>query len=140
MASYARHLSEGKRNEALVDFVLGSQATGPRPPRWLMKMLLPMAIPRAARRQMLHLLDENLREHQEIARLEDSYPKYRAIEGDVLLMCGGARGSATACRTIETLATVIPHATTRRFARLDHFALQKRGMAEVAAAVADFFA
>jgi pimeloyl-ACP methyl ester carboxylesterase len=141
MESYARHLRQGEREEAFVDFTVGSRPRGSRTlPRWLMKNLLRMVIRRPDRERMYRLLSENLREHQQIAKLDDSYPSYRTIRGDTLLMCGGTRGSSTACQTIETLAAVIPHPVTRRFAKLDHFGPIRKGPGDVAQAVALFFA
>ena len=44
-------------------------------------------------RQMLGLLNQNLREWREIARLDSTYQNYREIAAGVLLMYGGKSDS-----------------------------------------------
>src|SRR5437763_337674 len=76
--------------DAFVEFVLGVGPERPRrTPHWLMKLLLRLLLSAHERHQMLSLLPENLREHQEVARLDSSFENYREIAADVLLMHGG---------------------------------------------------
>jgi pimeloyl-ACP methyl ester carboxylesterase len=137
---YEQKLAEKNDFDAFVEF---SRATGPdrarRVPHWLMKQLLRLFISADERRQMLGLLPENLREHQEVARLDSTYENYRAISAQVLLMYGGKSSSKWVDTAMEQLATVLPHASTREFPALDHFGLEKKGAREVAEAVSKYF-
>src|SRR5205085_1591826 len=89
-AGYEKKLAEKNYLDAFVEFSL---AVGPERARntspWLMKLLLPLFLNSHERKLMLGLLPENLREHQEVARLDSSYENYREIPADVLLMYGG---------------------------------------------------
>jgi len=141
MTEYRSHLAQARPDEAFVDFVLGSQPRGERQlPRALMKMILAVAIRGSQRKRMYSLLGENLREHEQIVKLDDTYSRYWQITAEVLLMCGGARRSASDCGVVETLAGVIPRARQFTFPKLGHFALQGRRAGEVARVVAGFMA
>ncbi len=140
MPRYEKKLAEKKYLDAFVEYSLG---TGPdrarNTPRWLMKLLLPLFLSSQDRKQMLGLLPENLREHQELARLDSSYENYREIQADVLLMYGGRTHIAWVNLAIEQLAAVLPHAETREFPTLNHFGIDKKAPREVARAVSDYF-
>jgi pimeloyl-ACP methyl ester carboxylesterase len=140
MPAYERHLSEGRRGDAFVDFVVGSRSPEQRTaPRWLMKVILSLALRRPEREQMYALLEQNLREHREVARLDNDYVRYRSINAPVLLMSGGKDTAPSVARAIAALAEILPHPETARFPRLDHFGIQKKkGAAELAQAVATF--
>src|SRR5688572_3213788 len=91
MPGYEKKLAEKRNLDALVEFTL---ADAPRhiqkTPRWLMKLILLVLISGSRQyRQMLDLLDQNLREWREIARLDSSCEHYREIAGGVLLMYAG---------------------------------------------------
>jgi pimeloyl-ACP methyl ester carboxylesterase len=137
---YQRKLAEGKHLDAFVEFTLGA---GPqrirRIPRWYLKLLLPFFMSAHERERRLALLDENLREHQEVARLDSSYENYRAITAQVLLMYGGRSDSPWVNLAIERLAAVLPRSETRVFAKLDHFGIDQKAPQEVASAVSAFF-
>jgi hypothetical protein len=90
-------------------------------------------------RQMLDLLEHNLREWREIRRLDSSYEHYREIDGGVLLMYGGRSDSKAVTLAIERLSAVLPHSVTKAFPRLDHFGIERTAPREVAQAVTDFF-
>jgi hypothetical protein len=88
---------------------------------------------------MLDLLDQNLREWQEIARLDTTCERYREIAGDVLLMYGGKSDSKGVTLAMERLAAIVPHSVTKEFPELDHFGIERTAPREVAKAVCDFF-
>jgi pimeloyl-ACP methyl ester carboxylesterase len=140
MPGYKQKLREHQDLDALVEF---SRGVGPenlrRAPPWLMKLLLPLVLGGQKRRQMLRLLTENLREHEEVVRLDSSYENYRAITAKVLLMYGGKSDSAWVTAAMERLAVVIPGAETRGFPKLDHFGIDQKAPREVARAVSAFF-
>jgi len=108
-------------------------------PPWLMKLLLPLILSSHQRQQMLGLLQENLREHQEVARLDTSYNNYREISASVLLMYGGKSDLKWVNPTMERLAEVLPRSETKAFPRLDHFGIDKKAPREVAQAVNEYF-
>jgi len=140
MPGYEKKLAEKKYTDAFVEFSLG---TGPdrarQTPPWLMKLLLPLFLSSHERQQMLGLLHENLREHQEVARLDSSYENYREIAAGVLLMYGGKSRSKWVDLAMERLAAVLPQSETKEFPKLDHFGIDKKAPREVARAVSDYF-
>jgi hypothetical protein len=73
-----------------------------------MKLLLPLFLSPHERQQMLGLLPENLREHQEVARLDSSYQNYREIAANVLLMYGGKSNMKWVDLATERLASRNP--------------------------------
>jgi hypothetical protein len=104
-----------------------------------MKLLLPLFLSSQKRKQMLDLLPETLREHQEVARLDSSYERYRAITAQVLLMYGGKSDSTWVNLAMERLAAVLPRSETRAFPKLDHFGIDQKAPQEVARAVSAYF-
>jgi len=141
MPGYEKRLAEKRNLDALVEFTL---ADAPRriqkTPRWLMKLILLVLMSFSRQyRQMLDLLDQNLREWREIARLDSSWEHYREIAAGVLLMYGGKSDSAAVTLAMERLAAILPHAETKEFPRLDHFGIERTAPREVAKAVGDYF-
>ena len=140
MPGYEKKLAEKKYLDAFVEFSL---AVGPErarnTPPWLMKLLLPLFLNSHERKLMLGLLPQNLREHQEVARLDSSYENYREIPADVLLMYGGKSNVTWVDMSMERLAAVLPRSETKEFPKLDHFGIDKRAPREVAKAVSVYF-
>ena len=140
MPGYEKKLAEKNYLDAFVEFSL---AVGPErarnTPPWLMKLLLPLFLNSHERKLMLGLLPENLREHQEVARLDSSYENYREIPADVLLMYGGKSNVTWVDMSMERLAAVLPRSETKEFPKLDHFGIDKRAPREVAKAVSVYF-
>jgi pimeloyl-ACP methyl ester carboxylesterase len=137
---YQAKLAAGRPLDAFIEYSL---STGPdrarRTPHWLMKLLLPFFVSASDRRTMLGLLPQNLREHQEIARLDSCYQYYREISADVLLMRGGRTGISWVMLTMERLAATLPSSETIEFSSLDHFGIDKKSPQAVAGAVSAFF-
>ena len=140
MPGYEKKLAEKKYFDAFVEFTTG---LGPerarKTPRWLMKLLLRFFLNSHERQQMFQLLHENLREHREVARLDNSYGHFREISAGVVLMYGGKSDSAWVNLSMERLAEVLPRSETKEFPRFDHFGIDKRAPQEVARAVSDYF-
>lgn len=137
---YEKKLAEGKKLDAFVEFVLAmNPETALRTSPWLMKLMLPLFIKSHERQTLMSLLQENLREHKEVARLNNSYENYREISARVLLMYGGKGHIPQADTSMKRLATVFQHVETREFPALDHFGLDKTGPQEVAKAVSEYF-
>ncbi len=141
MPGYEKKLAEKKDLDAFVEFTL---ADAPPPlsktPPWLMKLLMLLFFIRFPQsRQMLGLLQQNLREWREIARLDSSYENYREIAAGVLLMYGGKSNSKAVNLAMERLAAILPHSETKEFPKLDHFGIERTAPREVAKAVSNYF-
>lgn len=140
MPRYEKELTENKKLEAFITFI---RAIGPqserRAPAWLMKRMLPLLMGSDDLRLKLSLLQQNLREHQEVTRLDNSYENYREISADVLLMYGGKDHTREGDMRLNRLAAVFQRAEMREFPALDHFGLDKTGPQEVARVVSEYF-
>ncbi len=140
MPGYEKKLAERKYLDAFVEFAIG---TGPdrarNTPRWLMKLLISLFLSSHERQKILGLLQENLREHQEIARLDSSYTNYREIAANVLLMYGGKSDAIWVDMAMERLTEVLPHSEAKEFPKLDHFGIDKKAPREVARTVSEYF-
>jgi len=140
MPGYEKKLAEKKYLDAFVEFSLGVGPERARnTPPWLMKLLLPLFLSSHERKLMLGLLPENLREHQEVARLDSSSENYREIAADVFLMYGGKSNTTWVDLAMERLAVVLPRSETKEFPKLDHFGIDKKASREVAKAVSAYF-
>lgn len=139
-SQYERFLAQDRRLDAFVEF---AAATGParakNTPRWLLKLLMPIVMKRHGLRQKLDLLESNLREHQEIARLDNTYENYREVSADVLLLSGGKSGLPWVAATVEKLSDVLPAVRVKQFPNLNHFGPDQTGPREVAEAVRTHF-
>ena len=140
MPGYEKKLTEKKYLDAFVEFSLG---VGPlrarKTPPWLMKLLVPLFLSSHERKQMLGLLHECLREHQEEARLDSRYENYREIAAGVLLMYGGKSDLPWVHPALERLTAVLPQSETKGFPKLNHFGIDKKAPREVARAVCAYF-
>ena len=140
MREYETKLAQQRYEDAFVEFSLG---TGPdrarNLPKWLMKLLLPFYLSKRERQIMLGLLAENLREHQEIARLDSSYRNYGEISADTLLLHGGKTGIGWVRLAIDELSRVLPNCHTQLLPRLNHFGIDKQAPDQVAQIVRDRF-
>jgi len=140
MPGYEKKLAKKDYAGAFVEFLIGMGPERIRKiPHWYMKLLLPLIMSSHERKQRLGLLQENLREHKEVARLDNSYENYQEISAGVLLMYGGKDHTAQAERSMKRLAAVFPRSETKEFPKLDHFGIDKKAPREVAHAVSDYF-
>lgn len=141
MPAYEKYLSAKKYSDAFAEFVIGAGPDRARKtPHWLMKLILTFAISAHGRKVILSLLVENLREHQEVARLDNSYSNYRAVSANVLLMYGGKTGMKWIDVSMDKLAQVLPLSTVKAFPTLDHFAIDRKAPRDIAEIVSAFFA
>ena len=133
-------MSAGANFEAFVTFVRGvnPEQTG-RMPRWLLKIILRRAIPRAELEQDLALMPQAISEHAEVGRLDGRLADYREVTAATLILRGKGRDTSRQAVALTRLAETIPQAETITFPKLDHFAPEKKP-AEIAAAVVRFFA
>jgi len=141
MPEYEKDLAEHRSVDAFVAFTL---AVAPprigRIPRWVMKLSV-LALVRFSGmyRQMLTLLPQNLREWQEIARLDGSCENYRDISAEVFLMSGAKSDSLAVSLANARLAAILPRSATKEFPGLDHFGIERTAPREVAKAVSVWF-
>ena len=141
MSGYAKKLGEKRKLDALVEFTLADAPPRiQKTPRWLMKLLLRALVCWSRQyRQMLDLLDQNLREWREIATLDSRCERYSEIAGSVLLMYGGRSDSRAVTLAMERLSAILPHSVTKEFPELDHFGIERTAPREVAKAISDHF-
>jgi len=141
MAGYEKKLAENKRLDALVEFTLAdAPARLAKLSHWLMKLLIRISFIRFPEsRQMLNLLQQNIREWQEIARLDSTYENYRQVTAGVLFMYGGRSDSRAVDLAVTRLPSVLPSFEVKEFPRLDHFGIERTAPREVAEAVGDYF-
>ena len=141
MAGYEKKLAEKRYLDALVEFTLAdAPARLAKLPAWVMKLMLRLFFIRHPdARKMLGLLQQNLAEWREIARLDGHYVNYREVSAAVLLLYGGSSDSRAVDLVIERLPTVIPHCETKVFPKLDHFGIERTAPKEVAKAIGAFF-
>src|SRR5260370_35026114 len=89
MPGYEEKLVEKNYAGAFVEFLIGMGPNYIRKiPRWFMKLLLPLIMSSHERKQRLGLLQENLREHQAVARLDRGAENYRNNTANVVRSCG----------------------------------------------------
>ena len=140
MAGYERKLAGKRPLDAFIEFSLGLGPDRARnTPPWLMKLMLPLFISAHERKTMFGLLEQNLREHQEVARLDSSYARYREISAEVLLMYGGKSDTGWVTLAMERLAATLPRSETQAFPKLNHFGIDKQDPTALARAVSAYF-
>ncbi|HEY1705046.1 MAG TPA: alpha/beta hydrolase family protein [Trebonia sp.] len=125
---------------AFLTFIRGvnPDQTG-RLPRWLLRVILPLVIPRAQLRQNLALMPQAINEHVEVGRLATRLADYRGVTAAALIMRGKGRDAGWQAVGLSRLAETIPWAQTEVFGHLDHFAPEKKP-AEIADTLLRFFA
>jgi len=135
-----QEVTAGADFEAFVTFVRGinPEQTG-RVPRWLLRIILRRAIPRAELRQHLALMPQAISEHTEVGRLDGRVADYRQVAADALIMRGRGRATSRQAVALARLAETIPRSRAMTFPELDHFAPEKKP-GEIADAVLRFFA
>jgi pimeloyl-ACP methyl ester carboxylesterase len=135
-----RELEEGRALDAFVTFVRGiNPETSGKAPRWLLKLILPVAIGKAELAQKYELLAGAISEHAEAARLSDPLERYREIAAAVLLMSGKDIDKTGAGRATALLAPALQRAELATFAKLDHFGPEKAPVRVAERVLAFFF-
>ncbi len=136
---YRQFLAQGRPIGAFATFAIGTgPAAARRNPRWLMSAVLRLVFRGERRAKIFQLLEANLHEHEEIGRLDDSYPNYREVSADVLLMAGSKSGLPYVAPAFDRLTEVLPSARVHTFPKLDHIGPHEEAPAEVAEAVTTF--
>jgi pimeloyl-ACP methyl ester carboxylesterase len=135
-----QEVAAGADFEAFITFVSGvnPDQTG-RLPRWLLRLILRRALPRAELRQNLALMPQAISEHAEVGRLDGRLADYREVAAATLIMRGKGRGTSRQAVALARLAETIPRAETMTFPKLGHFAPEREPDA-IARSVLGFFA
>lgn len=133
-----RELTNGKGFEAFMTFARGinPDETG-KLPRWILRIILRLAIPRHEMRQNIELMPQALNEHVEVGRYGDRLADYREVAAPTLITSG--KGGAWQTVMLKSLGETISLTETKTFAKLDHFAPEKKP-GEIAETVLRFFA
>jgi pimeloyl-ACP methyl ester carboxylesterase len=135
-----QEVAAGADFEAFISFACGvnPEQTG-RLPRWLLRLILRRALPRAELRQNLALMPQAISEHAEVGRLDGRLADYREVAAATLIMRGKGRGTSRQAVALARLAETIPRAETMTFPKLGHFAPEREPDA-IARSVLGFFA
>jgi pimeloyl-ACP methyl ester carboxylesterase len=135
-----QEVAAGADFEAFITFVSGvsPEQTG-RLPRWLLRLILRRALPRAELRQNLALMPQAISEHAEVGHLDGRLADYREVAAATLIMRGKGRGTSRQAVALARLAETIPRAETMTFPKLGHFAPEREPDA-TARSVLGFFA
>ncbi|MRH88430.1 alpha/beta fold hydrolase [Nocardia sp. SYP-A9097] len=140
MRPYEKYLDQGKPFDAFIEFV---RAMGPegmqKVPRWMFRRMMPMFMDAPERDMVVSQLAENLREHREIIRLDDTYPNYAGITAQVLLMDGDKDRQHRTDPDHTQLAKTLPHCERHTVPGLDHFGIDKQAPELVAGIIGEFF-
>ncbi|MFI6324553.1 alpha/beta fold hydrolase [Nonomuraea sp. NPDC050556] len=133
-----RELIKGEGFEAFMSFARGinPDETG-KLPRWILRIILRLAIPRHEMEQNIELMPQALNEHVEVGRYGDRLADYRAIAAPTLITRG--KGATWQEVALRSLVATIPVTESATYAKLDHFAPEKKP-AEIAETVLRFFA
>lgn len=117
-----RHLDAGNPAEAFLAFVQGiNPESSGKAPRWLLRLIIPLAIKKPERLRKYALLRGTIREHRESSRRDGDYAKYAAIGTPTLLMAGKGVRNTGAGRTTVRLKDVLPVCELVLYPKLDHF-------------------
>jgi pimeloyl-ACP methyl ester carboxylesterase len=135
-----REVAAGADFEAFITFIRGvnPDQTG-RMPRWLLRLILRRALPRAELRQNLALMPQAISEHAVVGGLDGRLTDYREVAAATLIMRGKGRDTSRPAVALARLAETIPRAETMTFPKLDHFAPERKPD-EIAGSVLGFFA
>jgi pimeloyl-ACP methyl ester carboxylesterase len=135
-----REVSAGADFEAFLTYVRGiNPDQSGRVPRWLLRVILPHAVPRAKLRQNVALMPQAISEYVEAGRLDGRIADYREVAAATLLMRGKGPLTSRHAAAVARLGETIPRAETVCFPKLDHLAPEDKP-GEVADAVLRFFA
>jgi pimeloyl-ACP methyl ester carboxylesterase len=90
-------------------------------PLWGLRLILRLAISQHRWQEILPLLEGNLAEHEQIARLDEGdVDRYSAINARVLLLGGQKSPAFVSGELFEALLRVIPDADAEVISELDH--------------------
>jgi pimeloyl-ACP methyl ester carboxylesterase len=142
MPEYRQRLARGDTRGAFAAFARGAghaPAFVSRLPLGYFKLVLRAAIKPEQWRRMEPLLEANLREHEEVQRLDSTVRGYEQIAARVLLL-GGARSPASSKGVLAELERVIPHSALELIEGVGHDGPEAGSPARVAKRLEELFA
>lgn len=129
------YLAKDRPLEAFVEFVCAMNPDSAKAPRWLLKAMLRLFIKKTERLQKYALLPGTIKEHGEEVRLNNTYPGYKAITANVLLLRGGKSNATTPA--FKAMRQYFPTWQAQTYPKLDHFGPEKAPQV-IASAVQQF--
>jgi pimeloyl-ACP methyl ester carboxylesterase len=132
-------LKLGRPSDAFITFIRGVNPSTSRIPRWLLHIILRIAMNSEDLRQKYALLPTAIPEHAEIAKADNTYHRYADIGAKVLVLVGKDTQRGTPGWPSTKLAEVLRKGTTSGFPKLDHFGPEKSPK-EVGGVLGKFFA
>src|SRR5271170_3794121 len=131
-------LDQGKYSDAFVTFIHGVNPASRRLPRWLFRIIVWLILKPEVLRRKYSLLHTTIPEHAELARFNNTYPRYHEIVAKILLLVGKEVQPSNPGFASTKLSPVLQNVTYTHFPKLDHLGPEKSPK-EVARAVAEFF-
>lgn len=124
MLRYRKLLAAGDRRGAFAAMVKdGGHTPLTKLPDWYARLILRAVIRGRRWQNMEPLLEANLAEHEQVARVDDgTAERYRQITARVLLLGGSKSPRSMTAGLFDALQDVIPDCTTEVIDGLDHFA------------------
>ncbi len=123
MPRYRARLIAGDRRGAFAAMVKAGHSRLGRLPDWYVRLILRAVVRGARWRKMEPLLEANLAEHEQVARVDDgTVERFRQITARVLLLGGSKSPPALTTSLFTELRSVIPDCTAEIIDGLDHFA------------------
>jgi pimeloyl-ACP methyl ester carboxylesterase len=132
-------LGQGKCSDALVTFIHGLSPASRILPRWLFRIIIWMMVKQEVLHRKYSLLHTTIPEHAELARLDNTYPRYHDIAAKVLLLVGKQIEPSNPGFASTKLLPILQDVTYNRFPKLDHLGPEKSPEV-VAKAVEEFLA
>lgn len=114
-----------KPADAFITFIRGVNPSTSRIHRWLLQIMLRMALGSEDLQTKYELLPAAIAEHAEIAKADNTYHRYATIEGNVLVMMGKETQKASPGWPSTKLRDVLKDGTSSVFPKLDHFGPEK---------------
>ena len=118
-----KELEQKKYHDALTTFVQGLDPKSANLPHWALAQILKIVMKKSEREQKYPLLAGTIREHNEEAKLDNTFEHYSEISARVLLMCSDWPAAAA---TMTKLASVIPDTQTQMFPGLNHLGPEEK--------------
>jgi pimeloyl-ACP methyl ester carboxylesterase len=139
---YRELLAAGDTRGAFACFIRGI-GSAPRPiammPTWYLRTVLRLVLRKDRWERMEPLLEANVAEHEQEARLDDgTVHRYRSIRGRVLLLGGSKSQAFLTTELLPALHQVIGESTVEILDGLDHFAPDEKAPELVAERVRKF--
>ncbi|MNC08640.1 putative hydrolase [compost metagenome] len=140
MSNYEQAMQRNDFRGAFTHFVRGMGNTPLSGlPFWYSKFILRMMIRGKHWHKTSRLLTQNLNEHREVQSHASSYPNYKKIMSEVLLLSGGKSPKSTK-EMIEELNHTLADSSIETFPQLDHFGPENDNEPDkIARALKNFF-